>query len=252
MIIDKPAAVHIPQLRCLWKQAFGDTDAFLDGFFATGFSRSRCRCLTLQGKVAAALYWFDCTWQKKRLAYLYAVATDAACRGQGLCRALMENTHAYLQNAGYDGAILVPVSPELFRLYEKLGYRTCCHVTEFSCAASDVPVSLRPIDPQEYAALRRRYLPENSVLQEAETLAFLQTFAQFYAGKGFVLAGTLEKGIFVCTELLGAPETAPGILAALGAAQGRFRTPGTQKPFAMYHSLAPDAGMPHYFGLALD
>lgn len=252
MIIDRPAAQQIHSLRDLWKQAFGDTDAFLDGFYAAGFSRSRCRCLTSQGRVAAALYWFDCAWEGKRLAYLYAVATDTAYRGQGLCRALMEDTHKHLQSAGYDGAILVPVSPELFRLYEKLGYRTCCHVTEFSCPAAETPVPLRAIDEQEYAALRRAYLPGGGVLQEAETLAFLQTYAQLYAGENVLLAATLEDGKLICHELLGASPSAPGILAALGAAQGRFRTPGTQKPFAMYRALTPDSQMPSYFGLALD
>ena len=81
MIIDYPAENAIPQLRGLWKEAFGDEDAFLDAFFATGFSPDRCRCVTVDGQLAAALYWFDCSWEEKPLAYLYAVATGKAYRG---------------------------------------------------------------------------------------------------------------------------------------------------------------------------
>ena len=65
-----------PGLTKLWQQAFGDTDAFLDSFFGTAFSPERCLCIRLEERVAAALYWFDCQWEDKRLAYLYAVATE--------------------------------------------------------------------------------------------------------------------------------------------------------------------------------
>ena len=65
MTIDRPLPEQLPQLRGLWKEAFGDTDAFLDIFFHRAFSRNRCRCVTLNGQVVAALYWFDCGWNGK-------------------------------------------------------------------------------------------------------------------------------------------------------------------------------------------
>ena len=36
-----PTAAHTDGLRALWKEAFGDGDAFLDLFFATAFARER-------------------------------------------------------------------------------------------------------------------------------------------------------------------------------------------------------------------
>ena len=42
MTVDYPAAGQISGLRALWKEAFGDSDVFLDAFFAHGFSPSRC------------------------------------------------------------------------------------------------------------------------------------------------------------------------------------------------------------------
>ena len=251
MIIDQPTAAHIPALRQLWKQAFGDSDAFLDGFFTAGYAPERCRILTLKGRLAAALYWFDCQLREERLAYLYAVATDEAFQGRGLCRALMEDTHQQLRKQGYAGAVLVPGSESLFRLYKKLGYSTFGTVREFSCLAADMPVSLRRIGAEEYTSLRRQMLPPGSILQERETLCFLQTFGGFYAGENLLFVASRDADTLVVSELLGDSEAAGGIVKALECTSGRFRAPGNDRPFAMYYPLSGTT-MPAYLGLALD
>lgn len=239
----------IIELKRLWKQAFGDPEDFVDVFFATGYSPDRCRYLTVDGHLAAALYWFDCSCRGEKIAYIYGVATDVHFQKQGLCRKLMEQTHAQLRKQGYAGAVLVPGSKTLFTLYEKLGYRTCSHVAAFSCEAG-TPIPLCPIDTAAYAALRLRYLPAGGVLQEGVTLDFLAAFARFYAGDGFVLATTPEGKQLYIHELLGTADAA-GIVAALGAKTGRVRTPGNEVPFAMYYGFTT-APPPAYFGLALD
>ena len=122
MIIDKPRSETLPALKDLWQEAFGDSREFIDTFFRTGFSPERCRCLWKDDHLVAALYWFDCDWEKRKLAYLYAVATDKAFRNQGLCKKLMEDTHRHLEALGYSGTVLVPGEPELFSFYKKLGY----------------------------------------------------------------------------------------------------------------------------------
>lgn len=250
MNIKAPDAGLVSDLRRLWQEAFGDTDAFLDGFFDTAWSQSRSRCVILAGEVAAALYWFDCVCRGKKIAYIYAVATGKKHRGKGLCRALMGHTHADLQENGYSGAVLVPAEG-LFAMYESMGYRVCGSVREFSCKEAEMPVSLRQVGAEEYARLRIRYLPEGGVVQEGENLTFLSTFAQFYAGKDFCLCGSVQDGIFFGQELLGNTQSAPGILKALGCTQGNFRTPGCEKPFSMCLPF-DDTAFPTYFGLAFD
>lgn len=252
MTIDRPTTALLPQLRQLWKEAFGDTDAFLDIFFHRAYAPERSRCIIQDGQVVAALYWFDCRWEHRRLAYFYAVATAKSCRGQGLCRILMEDTHRHLRSSGYDGCILVPQEAGLYGMYGKFGYRTCSRSREFSCTAGKEPITLQQVTPSEYAAARRALLPENAVVQEGVTLDFLSTYARLYTGPGIALAAyPNEEKLTVC-ELLGAPETAPQILSALGFAQGTFRAPGSDAPFAMYLPLGNDPAMPSYFGLALD
>ena len=54
MRIDHPTDAEISGLRQLWKEAFGDTDGFLDAFFSTGFSPERCLYAGEGGTVAAA------------------------------------------------------------------------------------------------------------------------------------------------------------------------------------------------------
>ena len=88
MTIKRPASL-LP-LRELWKEAFGDSDDFLDSFFGAAFSPERCRCAEEEGKLLGALYWFDVQVRQQKYAYLYAIATAKDSRGKGVCHALTE------------------------------------------------------------------------------------------------------------------------------------------------------------------
>lgn len=249
MTIDRPLPSQIPQLRALWQEAFADPDSFLDLFFSRAFHRERCSVANLDGEVAAALYWFDCTCRGQKLAYVYAVATAKKHRGQGLARELMVATHTHLAACGYHGVVLVPAEESLFAYYERLGYTPFGGVEELCCEAAEA-VPMEKLDGQTYAQLRRQYLPEGGVVQEGENLALLEGMTAFYAGDGFLLCAATEDGKVLGAELLGDKAAAPGIVAALGCESGSFRTPGS-KPFAMFHGFAVLA-TPSYFGHALD
>lgn len=250
MTIDYPKDEQISGLRSLWKEAFGDTEQFLDSFFSTGFSKDRCRCICENAQPVAALYWFDCGWGDKRLAYLYAVATAQSHRGQGLCHKIMDDTRALLQQQGYDGLVLVPAQPSLFSFYKKMGYRRFGGIRQWNTTAGE-PVALTELDHVQYAALRTRYLPENSVVQDGELLRFLGSYARFYQGADFLVCCAEEDGKLTAYELLGNTAAASGILAALGLETGIFRTLG-DSPFAMYYSLTDDGTRPAYLAFALD
>lgn len=252
MKIDTPTPNLLPQLRQLWKDAFGDSDAFLDTFFSTAYAADRCRCVVVEGKLAAALYWFDVTCQDEKMAYIYAVATAPAFREQGFCRALMGNTHNHLAALGYRAALLVPDGEALTRMYAGLGYRPSSGIREFVCSMGSEAVPLRKIDTEEYARLRRQLLPQGSVIQEGANLSFLETYAEFYAGLDFLLAAHRNEDTLVGLELLGNTDAAPGILSALGLSQGEFRAPGNTHPFAMFLALKPGTEAPTHFGLSFD
>lgn len=251
MEMHNPSPAGIPGLRRLWQEAFGDTDAFLDTFFATAFSPDRCRCISTGGEIAAVLYWFDCSLNEQRIAYVYAVATAKKFRGQGLCHRLMADTHALLTGQGYAGVLLVPQQESLRRFYAGMGYRDAGGMETFSCAAGETPASLRAIGREEFALRRRRLLPPGGVLQEGENLLFLEQQLRFFAGEDCLFCGWEDKGSFHAVEFLGSRAAAPGILNALGCREGSFRTPG-KDPFAMFLPLIPEAVSPFYFGFAFD
>lgn len=252
MNIDYPLPEQIGQLRTLWKAAFGDTDAFLDIFFEKGFSPRRCRCVSRNGSLAGALYWFDASCNGQKLAYLYGIATDPDFRGQGLCRALVDDAKKLLAANGFSGLLLVPENESLAAMYRKMGFEFCTGIEEFSCTAGEKSIPCRVLEPTEYARLRRRLLPTGGVIQEEGSLSFLSEQAMLLGGTDWICAAYSDDGVLQCRELLGSWDAAPGILRAMGFDSGIFRIPGKEIPFAMGCPLCLDWAMPEYFGLAFD
>lgn len=238
-------------LRRLWQEAFGDTDAFLDAFFANAYAPDRCRAIMEGGQALAALYWMPHWLNGQKIAYIYAVATAKSHRGQGLCHRLMAETHEILRNQGYAGAMLVPGSASLGGFYAKMGYRYGTQIREISVDAASSPIPMHSLTVSEYAQLRKNTLPDGSVLPGAEALAFLNTQARFYAGDGWLLAGYRQDDRFIGLEFLGDESKLANILAALEAPKGTFRTPGEGRPFAMCLPLT-DGLSPAHFAFAFD
>ena len=252
MRFDYPQGNQQDQLRSLWKAAFGDTDAFLDIFFSTAFSPRRCRCAMEGDRILAALYWFDIRWDGLPCAYIYAVATDPQCRGRGLCRALMADTARVLSDSGYEGALLVPQDEGLFTMYAKMDYLPSTQIREEIWAADGKILDIRPIDATAYAVRRISLLPENSVIQEGENLAFLSRVASFYEGDGFLAAVSREPDHLRVLEYLGDEKYLGSLIHTLGHQEATVRTPGAGKAFAMYLPLSQRCKRPEYFAFCFD
>lgn len=260
MIFESPDWGRTSQLRQLWKEAFGDSDAFLDSFFETGFSPRRCRCIVEADRVVSVLYWFEGTMENCRYAYLYAVATAKAKRGQGLFSALLADVKQVLLRDGYDGILLLPETESLGAMYEKFGFFPCTAVDTWHVRAEKVrslprqreASPVRQISAAEYAALRKGYLPSGAVLQEGDWLPFLDTQYRFFEGENFLAAGLTFEGVFHGQEFLGERGCMEGLLRSLGAEEGIFRTPGKGRPFAYLLKLQPDCLVPTYFAIAMD
>lgn len=252
MRIDAPSPAHVSPLRELWQDAFGDSEEFLDLFFTFGFSPECCRCVFQEDTPVAAAYWFDCTLEGRKVAYLYAVATHFSHRGRGLCRLLMADIHRVLAEQGYSAAVLVPQSEGLRQMYHRMGYRDAGSHRAFSCTAASLPVPLRAIAPEEFARRRRDLLPKGGVLQEGRNLAFLSHLAEFYEGAGFLMAACREGSSLTVPEFLGDSTLCPGILCSLSCETGTFRSPGGNAPFAMALPLQENAPEIAYFGFAFD
>lgn len=238
----------IPGLKQLWKTVFGDPNAFIDAFFQIAFSPDRCRYYVRNGQIISALYWLDCTQGDRKFAYIYAVATDPAYRGQGLASRLLLETHQILKQQGYSGAVLKPAKG-LFPFYKRLGYRTSCYVNSFTAKAGVSAARIHPLTSEKYAAMRRELLPENAVLQEGVTLDFLNVFAGFYAVDGGVFCLSREEREII--EYLGDSNLIPAVLSALSLESAKVTMPGGDLPFVMYYPL-DNAPAPGYLGITLE
>ena len=228
-------------LGALFTEAFGD-EAFTDLFFRTGYSPDRCLA-AFYGDLLAALHWFDCALDGKRAAYVYGIAAFRRCRGQGIGSALICFAVDHLKARGYDIITLVPAEESLFPYYERFGFRTVSTIRESLVPAGD-PLPIRKLSVSEYAAARRRLLPERSLLQEGACLDLLAGYADFYATPN-AIAAVSDHMVW---ELLGEEGDAPGLIASLSLPAATVRTPGSCRPFAM--AIGTEA--PIYLGLALD
>lgn len=224
MIIKHPTAARQDGMLMLWQEAFGDNREFIEMFFSTGFSFDRSMICLENEQVAAALYWFDCLWNDKKVAYLYAIATKKEQRGKGICTKLMVKTHAELKAKNYHGTILVPADEGLAKMYGRMGYSPCAAqgIQNAECKMQTVSIS-----PEEYKKLQRDLLPEDAVTHTDAAFLYLQNFARFYKTK---------DGILCKTE-----DTVQEILPYIPA----------RKPTAMYLPLTEDKTIPSYFALPL-
>lgn len=228
--------------KALWSAAFGD-DGWINSFFRTAYRPENTSAIFRDGQLAAGLAWMDVTCEGRRLAYLYAVATAPEYRHRGLCRELMTNAQEALAARGYDGSVLVPADDGLRQMYAAMGYRNFGGVENLTLPAG-ASVSLWEVTPEEYAALRRNYLPQGGIVQEDGAIEYLAQSARLCAGDGFLLAATEDEPM----ELLGDASQAAGILGALEKPKGTFRLPGPS-PFAMFRPICDDSWTPAYFGL---
>ena len=244
------------ELRELWKHAFGDSDDFLDIFQKTAFSEDRCQYITLDDHIVSALYWFNCTLEDKKIAYIYAVATHENYRGKGLCHKLMAQTHTYLKEHGYEGAILSPATDDLIRFYENIGYKVCTYVDEITFDEEIIEKSetlaVQKILKEEFASLRKKLLPANALIQENENLNFLETQASFYSGNDFLLTARIEENRLIGIEFLGDTSLLPNIIKSLNCTTGIIRTVGNTKPLGMYYPLSDNSLKPNYLGFIYD
>lgn len=265
-----------PRLRELWQIAFGDSDAYIDCFFAACPDPERVLVLEDAGGVQAMTAWFDMPlvsadggqWPG---AYLYAVATHPDCRGKGYAGKLLAWVGEWLRGQGFACLTTVPASESLHRFFATNGFEEQFALVERDMvpgAAS--PAHIAAVDGAEYGRLREQNLSGTThVACGEQALAYQQAVCRL-SGGGLFAAGTgcacVERtgDTAVVKELLAPEGEQEGILTALAKAipakHWLVRTPcvvgqkGT--PFAMYRWLVEK---PHqwladvaYFGLAFD
>lgn len=260
-------AADLPQLTALWQTAFGDEISVIQAFWKQCFGKIRVFCLSEEKKLCAMacalpLSYVDEDGEVHSCAYLYAVATEPAFRGQGCCRALLAQAERSLQRDGLKLCCLVPGEASLFAFYQKLGYTIA-----FTCHRQSIPakkaegIRLRRIDASAYENLRQMQL-YGQFISYPEFLLELQQQAGLASGAGLY---RIESNELVCVaacekqgerllirEMLPADESLAAHLAhSLGCKEVMLQSPGDALPYGMAKALS-DIPLPQnsYLGLA--
>lgn len=159
------------KLKLLWKQAFGDKDAYIDFYFKNRFREDNMLVyLSPEEEVLAmasllpARLWEEESHRpvKKKAYYIYAVATAPASQGQGISSKLLDAIHERLRNENALG-ILVPGEKSLIGFYKNRGFyegpgilKSCLWQRDVLEAAqlSKPEISFNPLSPLEYKQQR--------------------------------------------------------------------------------------------------
>ena len=253
MTIKNPTPNDVGELKELWKEAFGDTDDFIDLFFSLAFSPEHSLCVYEGSSLAAGLYWFDAYLANEKVAYIYGVATKKTHRSKGFSTALLKEAHRQLKNSGYSAAILVPADAGLFGFYGRLGYRECCFIDLEKHTAKASRSVFEKISAEEYLTLRNSYLPQNSILFVNERLHFLAAITDFYKSDDFIFAKNKDGQELKIIEFFGDKAKISSVISALGFSEATVRAYGKEKAFAMYFQLTDNFNIfPEYLGFAFD
>lgn len=120
----------VPQLKRIWKECFGDTDAYINFYFDNRF-RAEDTLVWSEGKqpvsmlgMLPASIWVN--GSKEPVYYIYGVGTLAGYRNRGIAGRLLQYAGRELNRS----SILVPADRILFPYYEKYGYRPLFPICE--------------------------------------------------------------------------------------------------------------------------
>lgn len=125
-LLDKCTAVRMHadeiEVKNLWREAFGDEEAFIDAFIMRFYSRRRAFVARREGRLAGMVHRVPFRTELGRTGYLYGVATAREFRRQGIAAQLIEEAIRRSREEGFDALMLIPADEALRRFYGRFGF----------------------------------------------------------------------------------------------------------------------------------
>lgn len=200
-------------LRAIWRAGFGDTDEYIDAFFAQFLRPDSVVIAEADGKPVSAMYLLDgpTLWpfRKNHLtsAYAYALATLPDYRGRGIGGAVYRAVCEFGFERGFDAVCVLPAEDGLYPFYEAGGgARVISSVRQVEYTADELKAAPRTmcarISVEEYSNIRELLLATEAHGAMPESFYRWQD-EQFerFGGGWFVLGGgcaTVERDGDVC------------------------------------------------------
>ena len=107
----------------LWKEVFGDSDEFIASFINHFYNEENMLCIEQDGKMLSMLHIIPFELNGSKVAYIYAVATDADARGKGYAGKLIRQSIEKAQSKGYKAIFTLPADDILRDFYSKFGFK---------------------------------------------------------------------------------------------------------------------------------
>ncbi|HML37456.1 MAG TPA: GNAT family N-acetyltransferase [Bacillota bacterium] len=207
------------QLKEIWKLCFGDEESFIDFYFQSRDWLREMAVMSLDGRIVSMLTMIpvvltDRNGKKFQASMLYAIATHPDFQKRGFAERLIEYSNEYLLSKDIFATLLVPAGENLFRFYEKRGYRDGFFVREAVLSRGEIerlteptageafpsdPAASCRIEPAEaarYGQIRSEQLKKRPYLEyREEEIAFEKQLA-LTSGAGLfaIEAGSCEDG----------------------------------------------------------
>lgn len=248
----------IPQLKELWTLSFGDEGGYIDNFFQRYYRPERMLVLEQAGSIQAMTAWFDTELvlpdgERKRAAYLYAVATHPDARNRGLAGYLLKDADMYFQSIGCDAVTTVPAEPSLHRFFARHGFQEYFTHQEKRYTNegrhTETQFSIVPIEAHKYTMQREQHLkgishialPKDAIFYQQGACALKEGGGLYQAkalfGSVLLCAEEMGNGTLLVKEILGEPSTVEQLLQELSIHleqwSGLYRIPGNGTQFGM-------------------
>ena len=168
-------AADMPEIYKNWEDAFGDTKEEIAAFFEIFTGKVRVCVLRKDGAVAAQLCLLPVKLSGHEAEYLYAVTTNCAYRGEGLCTILLKEVSRLLEKERKYG-VLVPADTELQEFYKKRGFQECFPAEKqvLRTLTNDKEyvqgAKTRACSVQDYIALRQQAFAGRSCVEAPEDM----------------------------------------------------------------------------------
>lgn len=164
--VKHPEPHNVLAMKKIWQACFGDTMDYIDFFFEKCFNPKHALVAYYDYKPVAMLFLLPTTLtiaQKQyQGAYVYAVATKPEYRGKGIMKRMEQKAVEVSKQAGLQFLCLVPQTKSLYKMYEKIGYKTAFYLSEKRYIPLGTPnydqIKIEECAKDEFIDLRKQFI----------------------------------------------------------------------------------------------
>lgn len=250
MIEIRPAQPgEIARQRELWKLAFGDTDTYIDYFYAHA-EESQVLVLLEDNVVwtMVALYPVTLSMPDGRTAtsaYVYALATHPDARKKGFGRFILSYVDFFLKEKGIDSVTIVPAEPSLYKFFATTGFSPCFSTRKVELLRTMVGTpgdgdTMEPISPTEYERIREKSLSGTFHVSYGESLiGYQRGLSQMAKGDLYRLTVDGVEGVAAAEYLDSDTVMVKELLLPAAKMEGAAALLAEHMPAVRYHLRTP-------------